>query len=123
MKKYNMKKPKYVIKIEMLPKNCLAFREGSVATCSFTKTFGSGSSYSFPMKNKSKDQAMDSFCNFIRQCKDYDGTLGREIRPNEYPSRKNMIVLISSKYKDITEQDIWDELDKENNGFIQSRVG
>ena len=107
-----MKKPKYIIKIEMLPKNCLAFREGSVATCSFTKTFGCGSSSSSPIKNKSKDQIMDSFRNFIKQCKDYDGILERDIKSNEYPSRKNMIVSISPRYKDINEQDIWDELDK-----------
>lgn len=107
----------------MLPKDCVAFKEGSVATCSFTKTFGSQPSSSFPIKNKSKDQIMDSFRNFIRRCKDYDGILERDIRPNEYPSRKNMIVLISSRYKGITEQDVWDELDKENDGSFQSKLG
>ena len=118
-----MKKPKYIIEIEMLPKNCLAFKEGSVATCSFNKTFGSGSSSSSPIKNKSKDKIIDSFRNFIRRCKEYDGILERDIRPNEYPSRKNMTVSISSKYKDITEQDIWDELDKINNGSFQLKLG
>lgn len=109
-----MKKPKYIIQLEMLPKNCFAFKEGSVATCSFTKRFGSGSSSGSPIKNKSKDEIMNSFRNFIRRCKEYDGILERDIRSNEYPSRKNMIVSISPRYKDITEQDIWDELDKIN---------
>lgn len=117
-----MKKPKYIVQIKMLPKNCVAFKEGSVATCSFTKTFGSMSSSSFPMKNKSKDEIMDSFHNFIRQCKKYDGILERDIKSNEYPSRKNMVVLISPEYKDITEQDFWDELSRENKGFIQSTL-
>ena len=115
-----MKKPKYIIKIEMLPKNCYAYKQGSVATFSYAKTFGSCSSGSSPIEDKSKDQILDSLRNFIRRCKEYDGILERDIRPNEYPSRKNMIVLISPKYKDITEQDIWNELDKINTGNYQA---
>lgn len=115
-----MKKPKYIVQIEMLPKDCVAFKEGSVATCSFTKTFGSQPMSSSPIENQSKDQILDSFRSFIRRCKERDGILERDIRPDEYPSRKNMIVLISSKYKDIIEQDIWDELDRENSGSFQS---
>ena len=118
-----MKKPKYIIEIEMLPKNCVAFKEGSVAIFSYDKSFGSCSSGGSPMKDKSKEHILKQFRNIINDWKGYERILERELKTNERPSKKNMIVKISPKYKNITEQDIWDELDKMNNGYFQSKLG
>ena len=118
-----MKKPKYIIKIEMLPEDCVAYKNGRVVSCSFNKTFGSNSGRGFSIEKKEgAAEFMDSFRRFIRYCKGYDGVLEREPRTDEYPSRKNMIISIPPGYKDITEQDIWNELDKENIGRFQSKL-
>jgi hypothetical protein len=115
--------PKYSIEIKMLPKNCVAFKEGSVATFSHDKTFGDCSSGGSPIKDNSKEYMLKWFRDIITDWKGYEHILERELKTNELPSKKNMIVKISPQYKNITEQDIWDELDKMNNGFFQSKLG
>lgn len=106
----------------MLPKNCLAFKEGSVATFSFDKTFGDNSSSSSPISKNQKEYVMERFREKIKHWKGYEHILGRELQTNEYPNKNNMIIFISPKYKDVNEQDLWNELDKINNGFFQSKL-
>jgi hypothetical protein len=113
-------KPKYIIKIEMLPDDCVAYKNGRVVSCSFNKTFGSNSGRGFSIERA--EEFMDNFRRFIRYCKEYDGVLERNPRTNEYPSRKNMIISIAPEYKDITERDIWNEVDRENIGCFQSKL-
>jgi len=109
-------KPRYIITIEMLPSGRIS--------CYFNKTFGSNSGRGFSIEKNvyGSKELIDNFRRFIRYCKKYDGVLEREPRTNEHPSRKNMIISITPEYKDITERDIWNEVDKENIGCFQSKL-